>query len=165
MSCDKKAPSQNHVFHTTPDCWEKPRTFQMTANYSSDMWKERISFGRHSDWVEDDREKIYSPNDAYWFQKGFTEEGTFQVVIYNEKHYITIDTTSDDHYSKDVKWINEKLVYVRDWCGKVGGLDLIYDVEKEEVLYFEQIDSGTIPFNQWANERNKITNQSLKTED
>ena len=137
----------------------------MPANYSSDMWSSRISFNKYDNWVMDDREKIYSPNEAYWFQKGLTKQGTFQVVIYNEHSYIAIDTTSEDHYVKDVKWINEKLVYVRDWLGTRGGFDLIYDTEQEEILYFEEINSGVGPFVQWTNERNNRKNQNLKTED
>lgn len=163
--CQKPVIHWNNDYHTTPDFWEEPRVFQMPADYSSDMWSRRVSFNKYDDWVVDDQEKVFSPNKAYWFQKGFNEQGTFQVVIYNEHRYVTIDTTSDDHYSKDVKWINEKLVYVRDWLGLKGGFDLIYDTEQEEILYFEQINSGGGPFVQWTNERNKRKNQELKTQD
>ena len=153
--CQKAVTNWNNDYHTTPDIWEEPRVFQMPADYLSDMWSSRISFNKHDDWVIGDWERIYSPNKAYWFQKGFNGQGTFQVVIYNERRYITIETASDDHYSKSVEWINEKLVYVRDWLGIRGGFDLIYDTEQEEILYFEEINSGVGPFVQWSNERNK----------
>ena len=163
--CQKTESVWNNDYHTTPDFWETPRVFQIPADYPSDMWSSRISFNKHDDWVVGDREKVYSSNKAYWFQKGFSEQGTFQVVIYNEHRYITIDTISDDHYSKSVKWINEKLIYVRDWLGIRGGFDLIYDTEQEEILYFEQINSGVGPFVQWTNDRIKRQNQMQKTED
>ncbi|MDH4202594.1 MAG: hypothetical protein OEV87_06835 [Phycisphaerae bacterium] len=138
-----------HEFHRTPDRWEEPRIFQTSIEYSGYPWDEKIKIEKYDEIDVDDAGKIYSPNEAYWLQKQFSEKGTFQVVIFNEHRFIIIDTSSDDHYSKEVRWINEKLVYIRDWFGKVLGFDMIYDIEKEEVLYFEETNDGGLPFLQW----------------
>lgn len=153
----QKAVSE-HTFHTSPDRWEKPRVFQTSAEDSTCPFSNKVSVEKYDDIVLDDTEKIYSPNDAYWFQKRFSEKGTFQVVIFNEHRFIVIDTSGDDHYAKEVRWINEKLIYVRDWLGKVLGLDVIYDVEKEEILYFEMVHDGGLPFLQWQQNKISISN-------
>ena len=155
----------HHEFHTPPGCWEEPRIFHTSKEYSGYPWDEKIKIEKYDEIDVDDAGKVYSPNEAYWFQKQFLENRTFQVVIFNEHRFIVIDTSSDDHYSKNVEWVNEKLVYIRDSVGRVLGFDMIYDVEKEETLYFEEVNDGVLPFVQWTNERNKRKNQNLKTED
>jgi len=152
-------------WHTTPDLWEEPRIFQTSKEYSGYPWDGKINIEKYDEMDVDNIEKVYSPNKAYWFQKSFSNKGTFRVVIFNEHGFIVIDTSSDDHYSKNVEWVNEKIVYIRDWMGRVLGFDMIYDVEKEEILYFEEVNDGGLPFVQWTNERIKRNNHNLKTED
>src|SRR4030095_4341285 len=45
-------------------------------------------------------------------------------------------------------WLNEKLVLVRVWWGRVIGADVIVDAEKGEIVWKETVRAGEIPFEQ-----------------
>ena len=45
-------------------------------------------------------------------------------------------------------WVNEKLLFVRAWWGRLIGIDVLIDVEAGALVYAEQIDAGTLAFEQ-----------------
>jgi hypothetical protein len=75
----------------------------------------------------------------------------FRADIYNDRDYLVRLTVSGiyGNYEPEIRWINEKLLYVRIWWGRIKGADLILDVEDQTVIHKEDIHWGIIPFQQW----------------
>ena len=62
-----------------------------------------------------------------------------------------IAITLDDAYPNfpvRVHWINEKLIFIRVWWGRIVGTDIIFDVEKQVYLSLEMVVDGTQLYNQ-----------------
>ena len=142
-------------FHITPDKWEEPRIFQTPFD---EQWADKISIKKVS-LQNIEAEKIFSPNKAYWFS--VIEPNSIssairdaQINIYTERDYmISLQLLEINHYQIRTNWINEKIVYVRAWWGRVLGFDLLFDVESEKIIYKENVNDGGIPFMQWQQER------------
>ncbi|MGJ8639768.1 MAG: hypothetical protein ACSHYA_10270 [Opitutaceae bacterium] len=100
-----------------------------------------------------------SENEVYWFYVEPYDENEFkQRIIFSGEGTLTI--TFDDAYPNfpiKVKWINEKLVFIRVWWGRILGTDMIFDVEKQEFLSREMVYDGTQLYSQ--------TQQALGKED
>ena len=45
-------------------------------------------------------------------------------------------------------WVNEKLVLVRVWWGRVLGADLLVDAERGEIAWRDTVRGGDAPFEQ-----------------
>ncbi len=73
------------------------------------------------------------------------------IKIYNEKDYLTQITFIDHHAQYEVSriWINEKLLYLRVWWGRILATDLIWDAEKEEFICKEMSIWGQGSFQQF----------------
>ena len=153
--CSGKASSERTnsewSFHTTPNKWEKPRIFHTPFDK---RWSDRIVVQR-TPLTQVANEKVFSPNKAYWYsvtEPDFIKPGPhkLQMNIYNERDYLVrLEILDIGHYVRYTKWINEKLLYVRAWYGRIFGVDLIFDVEKEQIIHKENINDGGIPFMQW----------------
>ena len=144
--------------HTTPDKWKKPRVFHTTVD---ERYSERVLVWR-APLARVANEKVFSPNKAYWYS--VTEPDTMKpgpyklrIDIYNEREYLVrLDMLNIyGNFKPHVKWINEKLLYVQVWWGRVKGVDLIFDVENEQVIHKENINYGIIPFLQWQQAKGK----------
>lgn len=93
--------------------------------------------------------KIYSPNRVYWFvQQVYLAKGhryDINVRINNGSETMDFIHIRDIYYPNfvpELKWINEKLLFIRVWWGRLIGADLIFDVEKGEFIYKESIHFG-----------------------
>jgi hypothetical protein len=153
--CDAKTTSEQvssqWSFHTTPDKWKDARVFHKPFDKT---WAERgILTTAPSETTGAD--KVYSPNKAYWFSVTGADcmtraECDAEVTIYNERDYLLqLKISEMIYYPPKVTWTNEKLVHVRFWLGRVLGVDMIIDVEKEEIIYKEMMQWGGIAFQQW----------------
>jgi len=107
-------------WHTDPSKWEKPRNFHSPFKTE---YNDRFELGRAaiSDVTES---KKFSPNNAYWFiTRGIdTGSGDAQgsVYIYNERGYlIELKLNYYANFGADIKWINEKLLFVRFFLGRI----------------------------------------------
>ncbi|NJL28150.1 MAG: hypothetical protein HC897_09765 [Thermoanaerobaculia bacterium] len=49
----------------------------------------------------------------------------------------------------DVRWINEKLLFIRAQWGRVLSTDAILDVETEKLLYQQEVTFGVVPWQQF----------------
>lgn len=73
------------------------------------------------------------------------------VMVYNERDYCTTITLKNHKNGEPkVKWINQKLLYIEVWWGRILGTTLIYDVEKETMLHKEMVHDGGIDWLQWT---------------
>jgi len=91
---------------------------------------------------DDLKDQIFSPNRVYWYIAKFpdtTKPGPWSTVIqiYNERDYCIQLSLIDHKYIPKVSWINEKLLHIRVWWGRILGSEFIYDVEHEQFIYKE----------------------------
>ena len=90
----------------------------------------------------------FSPNKSYFFvAEGGRPNG--KITIYAEKDHLVQITFSELFGLSDIKWINEKLLFMRPWWGRIAATDIIYDVEKEKVIYSEFVRDGHIAYQQY----------------
>lgn len=134
------APSTEHLVGwpgLPPDCWTEVRIFQGDDDdwdWSSRTRIERVLATR-SDAA------TLSPNGAYYFAfAGELPDRT--LLIFAEKdHFIQMSFTGSRGLA-DVKWINERLLYLRVWWGRVAATDLVFDVENERMVLTESVHDG-----------------------
>jgi len=127
-----------------PDCWADARFIH--SQDMLDIWKDRTLIRR----VRDSKPKAgtYSPNNGYYFSlEGGRPTGS--VTIYAEKDYLLRIEFFELFGLGDVKWVNEKLLFMRPWWGRILGTDLIYDVEAERIVYAETVTDGYLAFQQF----------------
>jgi hypothetical protein len=93
---------------------------------------------------------------VYWYLTELAEEKVSGPVdctltIYNERaEYLILSLKQcDERYGPKFHWINEKLLYVRVWWGRIVGTDIIVDVESSRIVYQEDVHDGVIPYQQW----------------
>jgi len=145
------------TFHTTPDKWEDSRIFQTPFD---NRWDDRISISRQP-FQELKGEKVYSPNKAYWYiievAESTGQENIVKLYLFNERQYLIEITLLDKYlnFDENIKWLNEKLVFIRVFWGIRLGMDMIFDVEEELVIYKELVHDGSIPFLQWQQAKQK----------
>jgi hypothetical protein len=153
VGCRKnQSNTQQWTFHTTPDKWDESRNFHTPFD---EQWANRISIEKIPT-IEIGSEKTFSPNKAYWFyaQKPDTSKpGHYELIvdINNERDYLIRLKISDvyGNFIADAKWINEKLIYTEAWWGRVLGVNLLFDVESEQIIYKENVNDGGIYYLQW----------------
>ena len=94
--------------------------------------------------VEDslfDGEKVASPNraGAFWsMPPDFTEEPPWTTTFYVQHEAgETLRLAFLDHanVAPTARWINDELLYVNVWWGRIAGTDLVLDVPSGEFLY------------------------------
>ena len=148
----------SNEWHTSPDKWKEPRSFHapFDKKYENRIRITKVKF------TEKASNKIFSPNKAYWFAVNLPDTGkpgpwSAQIIVFNERDYFTkikiIDYAAT--YSVNTKWINEKLLYVQFWFGRIMGAYFIFDVEKEKILMKEMVWDGHQAFQQFKQGKEK----------
>lgn len=127
-----------------PDCWKEERTIH-SADFN-DLWKGNTAFKKLPSGKL--KPGIYSPNKGYYF---VAEDGrpNGAVTIFAEKAYLMRIEFSELFGLSEVKWINEKLLFMRPWWGRIAATDLIYDVEAEKIVYSEGVMDAYLAFLQY----------------
>jgi hypothetical protein len=142
-------------WHTTPDKWEKSRIYHsgFDPDFSDriQIFRTKLNMQFGNEW-----QKFYSPNDAYWVvcrKPDTMKPGPWVggIKVFNERDYfIEIDLINfAAQYPVTIKWINEKLFFVKFWLGRISGIDFIFDAEKEKIIYKEMFRDGSQVFRQW----------------
>lgn len=133
-----------------PDCWTDDRLYHSEGDMK--LWETNTVI-EHTP-LKELAKKVFSPNKGYYFVRddiyatsaGKRREAT--IYINSEEGYlIKISFTKVDGIN-DLKWINEKLLFIRSWWGRIVATDVIYDVENEKVLYKEEVRDGRIIMSQ-----------------
>lgn len=132
-------------FHTRPHCWSEPRI------YHDGGAAEPIPIRRVEGALGGEAER--SPNGAYGFRivepddsAGLSEPTL--VLVDNERPYL-LRMSLEGGRSVTASWVNEKLVFVRVWWGRIAGTDYLVDVEREEVVHAETVRFGSVEFVQF----------------
>lgn len=154
-------------WHTRPDKWAVARNFH--TPFEKD-YERRISIS-HEGFSGGFKLKVDSPNKAYWFAtnsdsytllgKNGAEVSVWSadipIYIFNERDEpIKIALVNrNPNFVVTIYWINEKLLYIEVWWGRVLGSYLIFDVEKESVIHKEMVHDGNLAFQQWQQAKEK----------
>lgn len=147
-----KAFTDDTLWHTSPDKWSEPRIYHSAFD---EEFKNGIIISRVKVKYNDQLKKELSPNNAYWYHvqsAAYMKPGpyTTDILIYNERPYlISLKLEEHSQYEPKIVWINEKLLYVEVWWGRILGTYIIFDVEKEQVITKEMIHDGVLPYQQY----------------
>jgi hypothetical protein len=125
-----------------PDCWTEVRNFHSSDD--SWNWRSRATVTRVA--AEKPENVTYSPNKGYYFALSAPPEHA--ILIFAEKEHHVRIIFADAQNLNDAKWVNEKLISMRVWWGRVAATDLIFDVENERVIYAESVHYGGIAMEQ-----------------
>jgi hypothetical protein len=127
-----------------PDCWSDGRIVH--GGDIGDIWKNNTAFKKIAG--PKPANGTYSPNKGYFF---FAEDGqpSGSVTIFAEKNYLIRVEFSELLGLSEVKWINEKLLFMRPWWGRIVATDLIYDVEAEKIIYVESATDAYLAYQQF----------------
>jgi hypothetical protein len=99
--------------------------------------------------------RALSPNRAYWFSieaADFTRPGpwTSRLLVFTERpELLRLTIVDHDNTAPTASWVNEKLLFVRIWWGRIAATDLILDVEAGTILSEEMRWWGAIAFEQF----------------
>jgi hypothetical protein len=153
--------SQGPHWHTAPDQWTAPRIYHEPLKAQGGL--------DFSSWVRvergpvpaDTRGREVSPNGAYWFRvqhddcaQPVERPRVTTIEIFQEReNAVLLRLLNDGRCSANARWINEKLLFVRVWWGRIKGSDIILDVERERVIFHESFTDGGQAFEQFRQAR------------
>ena len=148
--------SASSGWHTPPDHWDEPRVFHrpMDPEYDDRMRASRVVSG-----ASEGREWTPSPNRAYRFslESAFDETaqewGSTLWVDTEQERWLRFDLLEHGSSFPEVRWINEKLLYVSLWWGRALGTYWVIDVESATTVCSEMVHSGEIAFQQFQQAR------------
>ena len=132
-------------FHVSPACWKESRVFQEPFNESyEDKFVVKGSSKRR---LED---QVISPNKAYWFHVApfhpddLRQTAPVSIYVFTEQDYLLEIRIDEVKYRPpQVRWINEKLLYIEPWWGIALGSQVIVDVESEKIIWKEMVQPGS----------------------
>lgn len=157
------------TWHTTPDKWREPRVYESEFDPA---YNDRLSIS-HEKAGPSFTLRVPSPNKAYWFAavadwpkepavscNGAEFESKAEspcIYVSTEREYLLKVTFKrhDPNYTISVRWVNERLLYLQVWWGRVLGSAYLLDVENEIISHKEMIHDGSIDFEQWQQGKNK----------
>ena len=145
--------SIGQTFHTSPACWKESRiSHHGPARSGVANLGERITVDRTDTQLP--KEVIYSPNRAYAASVKHPDRSrpgpwNAEVLVDNERAYLVRIKLTDLRTIQEMKWLNEKLLFLRVWWGRIEGTDFIVDVERESIIYEERFTDGAIAFRQF----------------
>ena len=127
-----------------PDCWQEERNIH--GGDSDPIWKTNTVIPKLNNTLL--KPGTFSPNKGYFF---VTEGGrpSGAVTIYAEKNYLIRIEFAELFGLSEVKWINEKLLFMRPWWGRIAATDLIYDAEAEKIIYAESVTDANLAYQQF----------------
>ena len=126
--------------------WNKPHDFHIAFDPGYEPRIEIIDGGRGVPSETAD----YSKNEADWFElEPLNEKTNEQRISVSADGSITIllkDTYPN--FPTRAHWINEKLIFIRVYWGRILGTDMIFDTDKNEFIYREMVYDGTTFYQQ-----------------
>ena len=126
--------------------WNKPRDYHIAFE---DEFSERIEV-IEKEYQAPSAAATYSKNEAYWFELEPLNEKTNEQRISVSADGLAAISLKDTYPNFPTKayWINEKLIFIRVYWGRIVGTDLIFDTEKKEFIHREMVYDGTILYQQ-----------------
>lgn len=128
-----------------PDCWTAPRAVHSMSDLG-DLWKKNTRITTRPGGKPPAGQ--VSPNGGYVFVvEGGRPSG--RVTIHAEKDHLVDIRFVELFGLSDVRWVNEKLIFMRPWWSRRVATDLLFDVEREEVIYTESVTDGSLAYRQY----------------
>ena len=126
--------------------WNKPRDFHIAFDQKYEPRIEVIDGERRAPSETAD----YSKNEAYWFEiEPLNEKTNEQRISVSADGSVTISLKDTyPNFPTKAHWINEKLIFIRVYWGRILGTDMIFDTEKNEFTYREMVYDGTTLYQQ-----------------
>ena len=138
-------------FHTSPLCWNAARIYHPGGEIVSSRMQfaiEQIGLARVKTSIP--AEAILSPNGAYSYAvKESDASGNLAILIFNERPYLLELSVRQTHALNEIEWISERMLFLRLWFARIGGVDAIFDVEQEEIVLMQPFQDGQIAYQQW----------------
>ncbi len=133
--------------HTDPSCWSQPRNYHQPIAGTEWAERTRLFSGARS---QPEQAGVWAPNQAYrfWVSKLPGKDLT-EVLIDHEHDGMLILQLVEPAGSPEVRWVNEKLLFVRVAWGRVLFSDMLLDVEQAQLIYHELLQDGSIAFQQY----------------
>jgi len=89
-----------------------------------------------------------SPNKGYVFSVEGSRPSA-RITIYAEKPHVVEIEFVELFGLSEVRWVNEKLIFMRPWWGRIAATDLIFDVEREKFVYAESLTDASLARQQY----------------
>lgn len=128
-----------------PDCWAEPRMVHSMQDLG-DLWQRNTRITTRQDGKPS--QGHVSPNKGYAFVVDGSRPSA-RITIYAEKDHVVDIEFAELFGLSDVRWLNEKLVFMRPWWGRIAATDLIFDAEREKIVYAETLTDGTLAYRQY----------------
>lgn len=130
-----------------PDCWTESRNVHSGEVVELESTANPAIRLNH---VEEPMsgERIYSPNGGYYFVAEGDRPNSI-LHIFNEKDQVWAVTFEESFYPLNPTWINENLLFVRVYGGRISFIDLILNVEKESVIHAQRGSDGFMAMQQF----------------
>lgn len=144
--------SGNARFHTSPECWREPRMFHPGPPPADIANRMRLTETPASAKIPG--EATVSPNDGYrfWVRNPDTTKPSpwsAALVVDVERQRRPTLVFEDVAQPIQPRWLTEKLIFVRVAWGRIMFSDLIFDVERKELIYNEIAEDGRTAFEQY----------------
>jgi len=147
------APSRTMA--SNPICWSEPRLYHPAGEYAREL-RDAADRHLHIRRVAGSlpAERVVSPNGAYAFHRserpleGRSGSTTATLAIFTEAGALLELEATDVWNMVDVKWLNEKLIFARVWLSRIGGVDLVLDVEQDKLVLTEAVADGRLLWEQ-----------------
>ena len=141
----------NAPFHTDPACWDNTRIFH--PGPPTEEQTNQVHLIEMPIAASMPGEPTQSPNGAYrfWVRNPDTSKprpwsaGVIVDVERDTRSMLLFENISNPITPR---WLNEKLIFLRVAWGRIVFSDLIFDVEKNTVIYHEQAVYGENAFQQ-----------------
>lgn len=130
-------------FHTSPECWPAAR---YTHRPASAEFIDRVGVTQAPAAIAFDGER--SPNRGYQFRHESSDDGARLRIDVEQGRQWLLDLRGAA-WQPEVRWVNEKLLFVRVHWGRIQASDLIIDVEQGTLLLHELADNGQIAWEQF----------------
>jgi hypothetical protein len=142
--------------YTNPICWKEPRIYHPRGDHAAELesaGKRALQLTRLTAALGQPRTP--SPNRAYAFcyseqpNLGAPSGSTrVSLSVFKEKSYL-LSAQADAVLSlQDPRWVNEKLIFFRLWLSRLGGVDVVLDVDQESIVRMEGFADGRLVWEQ-----------------
>lgn len=148
---DPQVASVPEPFHTSPACWSEPRIYH--DGTPSKELRDRVAIS----WVRESPPEsggALSPNDAYeaWTLRGGPgglRDSAAAVLIDVERPERLLIETRGLLEPPEIRWVNEKILFIRIPWGRIVYTDLLVDVERGVRIHEDEAVYGVNAFEQY----------------
>lgn len=130
-----------------PDCWAESRNVHTVEAVELASGANPVLRLDHVDEPMSG-ERIYSPNGGYYFVAA-GDRPTSILHVFNEKSQVWAVSFVESFYPLSPTWINENLLFVRVYGGRVSFVDLVLNVEAESVMHAQRGMDGSMAMRQF----------------